>query len=283
MTRSILKALMKPIASRFIVKSERDALDLADRLKTKYGFKATIAQIGETSLKTLDTIYYTEACIGSIYNIMNHDADINVSVKLTSLGMPQYENLLQNNFRRIMEVAAERNVFVRIDMEKAEYIYDTLRLYDNYRYEYDNRGICLQARLHRTIDDVEELCESSLQANVRLCKGAYKDREGSFRDEEVVEANFMNCLEVLREEGNVIAVATSDEYLIEQSKEFMGKDFDEFQFLYGASAPAVDLAKEGYNVRIYIPYGKNWYKYVVRRIQEDPSILKLIFKRRGVR
>jgi len=204
--------------------------------------------------------------------------DSNISVKPTALGLNLSYELFRENLEDVVRHAAERDNFVRIDMEDASTTDDTLRIYRELREAgHDNVGIVLQARLKRTIDDVRALAE--LQPNVRICKGIYLEPpEIAFRDFEAVQASFVQTLKELLEGGSYVGIATHDEWLLEQGKRLvaehgLAREDYEFQMLLGVRLGLGDeLVREGHRLRIYTPFGRHWYSYSLRRLQENPKI-----------
>jgi proline dehydrogenase len=202
----------------------------------------------------------------------------NISVKPTALGLKLGYDLCRENFEDVVRHAAGRGNFVRIDMEDSTTTDETLRLYRELRAAgYDNVGIVLQARLKRTLDDVRALAE--LRPNVRICKGIYVERpEIAFRDFDAVQASFVQALAELLQGGSYVGIATHDEWLLEQGKRLiaergLGRDGYEFQMLLGVRPRLGDqLVREGHRLRIYTPFGRQWYSYSLRRLQENPKI-----------
>jgi proline dehydrogenase len=201
-----------------------------------------------------------------------------VSVKLTALGLKLGYDLCRENLDAVVRHAAARDNFVRIDMEDSSTTDDALRLYRELRAAgHDNVGIVLQTRLKRTLADVRELAE--LRPNVRLCKGIYVEPpEIAYRDFDSVRASFVQALEELLGAGCYAAIATHDEWLVEQGERLvadrgLGRDEYEFQMLLGVRPAMGDaLVRGGHRLRIYTPFGRQWYAYSLRRLQENPKI-----------
>ena len=198
--------------------------------------------------------------------------DANVSVKLTGLGLEVDPVLCRENLTAI----AERGTFVRIDMEDSTTTDATLDLYRELRAEgLDNLGVVLQATLHRTEDDARALAG----ANVRLCKGIYiEPPEISYRDFDEIRASYVRALETLLDGGCYVGIATHDEWLVEEGlRAVRERGLDpgeyEFQMLLGVRPQLGDrLVREGHRLRIYVPFGRQWYEYSLRRLQENPKI-----------
>ncbi len=209
----------------------------------------------------------------------------NVSIKLTQFGLAFDPELAYRNARAIVEEAARRGNFVRIDMEDSAVTQVTLDIFRRLRAEFDldTVGIVLQSYLRRTEQDVRDVL--AIPARVRLCKGAYNEPpEVAFPDKKDVDANYVRCMRLLLSSGVYHGIATHDENMIRATKEFadregIGKDKFEFQMLYGIRRDLQErLAREGYNVRVYVPYGKTWYPYFMRRLAERPANVWFVLK-----
>jgi proline dehydrogenase len=195
-------------------------------------------------------------------------------VKLTGLGLELDLDLCKENLEAVVADAAARGNFVRIDMEDSSTTDDTLRIYRELRREgHENLGVVLQAYLRRTLQDVEGL------DNVRLCKGIYiEPPEIAYREFEVVRANFVRCLAALLDRGAYAGIATHDEFLVEEALRLVhernvDRNRYEFQMLLGVREERADqLVREGHRLRVYVPYGQQWYQYSIRRLQENPKI-----------
>ena len=198
--------------------------------------------------------------------------DSNISIKLTALGLDLDLDLCRENLEAIVTDAQARGNFVRIDMEDSTTTDRTLQLYRDLRaLGHENLGIVVQAYLRRTIDDVDGV------ENVRLCKGIYVEPPAiAYREFEAVRANYVLVLEKLVAQGSYIGIATHDEYLIGEALRIvrdLPRDRYEFQMLLGVRPERADeLVAAGHRVRIYVPYGTQWYEYSLRRLQENPKI-----------
>jgi len=182
------------------------------------------------------------------------------------------------NLERIVRCASERNNFVRIDMEDSSTTSETLAIYRELRAQgHENVGIVLQARLRRTLDDIRELAE--LRPSVRVCKGIYVEPpEIAYQDDQEVRENFVRAVDELLAADSYVAVATHDEWVIDEAQRLFekhrrGRSECEFQMLLGVREHLGDaLVREGHRVRIYVPFGRRWYEYSLRRLQENPAI-----------
>jgi proline dehydrogenase len=202
----------------------------------------------------------------------------NVSVKLTALGLKLDYDVCRENLRTVVEDAASRGNFVRIDMEDSSTTDDTLRLYRELREQgYENVGVVLQAMLRRTVEDIRALAD--LRPSVRLCKGIYLEpAEIAYQDYEAVRAAFVRGLEALLDVECYVGIATHDEWLLHESRRLISmhgleREQYEFQMLLGVRPELGDeLVVEGHRLRIYVPFGRHWYAYSLRRLQENPKI-----------
>jgi proline dehydrogenase len=209
----------------------------------------------------------------------------NVSIKLTQFGLAFDPELAYRNARAIVEEAAQRGNFVRVDMEDSAVTQVTLDIFRRLREEFDLNtvGIVLQSYLRRTEADLRDML--AIPARVRLCKGAYNEPPAvAFPDKKDVDDNYVRCMKLLLQSGTYHGIATHDENMIRATKECaaregIGKERFEFQMLYGIRRDLQEgLAREGYNVRVYVPYGKTWYPYFMRRLAERPANVWFVLK-----
>jgi proline dehydrogenase len=272
------KQVVRRISEHYIAGEELDdALRVVLELNAE-GKLATIDVLGEEVTDPEEARAIAGAYREAIDAFKRGSLDSNISVKPTALGLNLSYELFRENLEDVVRHAAERDNFVRIDMEDSSTTDDTLRIYRELReVGHDNVGIVLQARLKRTIDDVRSLAE--LRPNVRICKGIYLEPpEIAFRDFDAVQASFVQTLEELLDGGSYVGIATHDEWLLEQGKRLvaergLGQDDYEFQMLLGVRPSLGDeLVREGHRLRIYTPFGRHWYSYSLRRLQENPKI-----------
>ena len=269
---------MRRVSSRYIAGEElSDAVRVVRQLNAE-GKLATIDVLGEEITNADEARAIGDAYRDSLDAFEREQLDSNVSVKLTALGLKLGYELCRENLEAVVAHAAERGNFVRIDMEDSSTTEDTLRLYRELRAAgHENVGIVLQARLKRTLADVAAL--AGLRPNVRLCKGIYLEpAEIAFREFDAIRVSFVQVLHALWDAGCYVGVATHDEWLLEEAKRGvdargLGRDEHEFQMLLGVR-PALgdELVREGRRLRIYTPFGRQWYAYSLRRLQENPKI-----------
>jgi proline dehydrogenase len=209
----------------------------------------------------------------------------NVSIKLTQFGLGLDPELAYRNARRIVEDANRRGNFVRVDMEGSDVTQVTIDIFKRLRAEFglNDVGIVLQSYLYRTYADAQELVK--LPARIRICKGAYSEPpEVAFPDKKDVDANYIKVMQLLLASGTYHGIATHDPKMIDATVDFVkregiGKEKFEFQMLYGIRRDLQrQLARDGYNVRIYVPYGKHWYPYFMRRLAERPANVWFVLK-----
>jgi proline dehydrogenase len=279
---TLLPAVPKPVvrrlAGRYIAGDElQDAVDVVRALNAEAKL-ATIDVLGE-EITSLDDARAIAGSYHDVFETIDREAlDANVSVKLTGLGLNLSPDVCRESLEALVADAAARDNFVRIDMEDSSTTSDTLRLYRELRDAgHEPVGIVLQATLKRTLADVDALAD--LRPNVRLCKGIYiEPPEIAFREYEAVRANFVRVLDALLDAGCCVGIATHDEWLVERAREAiaergLGRDEYEFQMLLGVRPELGDrLVEEGHRLRIYVPFGTHWYRYSLRRLQENPKM-----------
>jgi proline dehydrogenase len=275
--------LARRFALRFVAGETLEQAVQAIRALNAKGIKATFDQLGEN----INTAAEARAAANSYIDILNKiestRIDSNVSLKLTQMGLDVDEDLCYDNVSRICARAYELDTFVRLDMESTAYTDRTLEMFRKLWHTsgYRNVGVVLQAYLYRTEEDVREM--NRLGARVRLCKGAYNEpAEVAFPKKAEVDRNYAKLATLLLREGNYPGIATHDARLIEFVKRYTAKNAIapakfEFQMLYGVRRELqVGLAQEGYNMRVYVPYGQEWYPYFMRRLAERPANVMFI-------
>jgi len=240
------------------------------------GLQATVDVLGEEVSRPEEAEAIAGAYHDALEAIEQDALAANVSVKLTALGATIDPALCRSLTERVLRDASARGIFVRLDMEDSSMTDDTLALYRALRADgHDGVGIVLQSALRRTLDDIASL--AGLQPSVRLCKGIYLEPASiAFQEPDVIRKSFVACLDALLAAGSRVAIATHDEWLLERSLERvrgLGEDAYEFQMLLGVRVGrGRELAAAGHVLRVYVPYGKRWYEYSLRRLQENPSV-----------
>src|ERR1043165_1303531 len=209
----------------------------------------------------------------------------NVSIKLTQLGLGLDPELPYRSARRVVEEGERRGNFVRVDMEASNVTQVTIDIFKRLRAEFglNDVGIVLQSYLRRTLDDAKELLK--IPARIRICKGAYNEGpDVAFPDKKDVDENYVRVMQLLLSSGTYHGIATHDERMIDATinfaeRERIGKEAFEFQMLYGIRRDLQEqLARDGYNMRVYVPYGKHWYPYFMRRLAERPANIWFVMK-----
>jgi len=275
--------LARKLASRFVAGETIDEAMATVRELNTSNLSASLDLLGESVLHAKEAQRACRAYLDLLERIHGTKANANVSVKLTQMGLDIDEQLCVGNMRAIIGKAKQYDSFVRIDMEQSSYSVKTLQLFTDVFYpEFGNAvGVVLQSYLRRTAADVEAMI--ALGARVRLCKGAYKEPEDvAFPKKSDVDANYITCMERLLERGNYPGVATHDVKIIDHAKTFTKKkgisaERFEFQMLYGVRRDLqYRLRREGYNMRVYVPFGTHWYPYLMRRLAERPANIAFI-------
>ncbi len=270
--------LARRFASRFVAGETVDTAVAAVRGLNAVRISASLDLLGESVKDPAEAREARDVYLETLDRIRSTGVDSNVSVKLTQMGLDIDESLCVENMRAIIAKAKAYGSFVRIDMEGSAYTENTLELFRRHFFpEYGNTvGVVLQSYLRRTERDVKEMI--ALGARVRLCKGAYKEPpELAFPSKRDVDANYVACLERLMERGNYPGVATHDARIIQHAKAFARRqgippDRYEFQMIYGVRRDLQQaLRREGYKLRVYVPFGDHWYPYLMRRLAERPA------------
>jgi proline dehydrogenase len=275
---AVPRPVVRRLSSRYIAGSEcSDAMQVVRRLNAA-GKSATIDVLGEEVHNPEEVRAFTAAYRDVLAELEREGLDSTVSVKPTALGLKIDVELCRGEVGAVVRDAAGRGSHVTIDMEDSTTTDATLDVYRELRAEgLDQVGIVLQASLRRTVADVEALAE--LRPHTRLCKGIYVEPEEiQFRDYEAVRASFVRALEGLLDAGCYVGIATHDEWLVDEGRRLvrergLGPDRYEFQMLLGVRPELGDrLVREGHGVRVYVPFGRYWYEYSLRRLQENPKI-----------
>jgi proline dehydrogenase len=275
---AVPRPVVKRLSQRYIAgASLEDAVAVVKALN-EAGKMATIDVLGEEITRREEATALLAEYEDVFETIEREELDSNVSVKLTGLGLNLDHEFCRENVAELVREAAARANFVRIDMEDSSTTSETLEIYRELRGEgLENLGVVLQAYMKRTLTDVAELAE--LRPNVRVCKGIYVESpDVAFQEFETVRLNFVEAVRSLLDLGAYVAVATHDDWVIGEAlalieERGLAPTAYEFQMLLGVRPELGDeLVREGHRLRIYVPYGRQWYEYSLRRLQENPKI-----------
>jgi proline dehydrogenase len=278
MLPAVPRPLVQKLSERYIAGPElKDARETVRKLNAE-GKVATIDVLGEEITTEEEAAAIVRAYLDVFADIERCGLDSGVSVKLTALGLNLDYDVCRTNLRTVVEDAASLGNFVRIDMEDSSTTDDTLHLYRELREEgHDNVGVVLQAMLRRTADDIAGLAD--LRPSVRLCKGIYVEPpELAYQDFDEVRASYVRALDALLTAGGHVGIATHDEWLLDEGRRLVAEhelapDAYEFQMLLGVRPElGTGLVREGHRLRIYVPFGRHWYEYSLRRLQENPKL-----------
>lgn len=275
--------LFRPIVKRFIAGET-----LAEAMKTakglaEQGFLVSLDLLGENVATAEEAEQSTQNYLDVINQIgaSQHKTAINISIKLTALGLDQGLDLAETNYRKLLEAAKPHNIFIRADMEGSPYTQVTIDLVRKVRLDYPNTGTVLQSYLYRTDSDLDLLMAD--KCRLRIVKGAYLEPESIAHPEKaVVDKQYIEHAKKLLTRGYYPAIASHDEHIINQLKEFaeqrgISRNGYEWQMLFGIRRDLQSqLHDEGYNVRVYLPFGDAWYPYFTRRLAERPANLLFI-------
>jgi proline dehydrogenase len=277
------KAIVGRVASRYVAGETLDDAVNAVRTLNSQGAMATIDVLGEEVHEREKAIQAVEEYIRVFEAISAQKLDSNVSIKPTMLGLKIDEGFCRDNIERLVATAREHGNFLRIDMEDHTTTDATLRIYRDLHARYGNVGVVLQAYMRRTLRDIDELPEQG--ANVRICKGIYVEpRQIAWKGYDTVRANFVEALEKLIVRGVYPAIATHDEYLACRGvalvdKHGLARDRYEFQMLHGVDEELRRiLISGGHRLRVYVPYGRDWHPYSIRRLRENPEVARHVLK-----
>jgi proline dehydrogenase len=284
---SAVELMPKPVvgffSSRYIAgENIEDAIKVTRELNNQ-GIYTTIDVLGESIKNREEAAVCLNDALSVLETISTFSLKANISIKPTQMGLAIDEEFAYKQVRTIVQKAEDYNNFVRIDMEDSPYTDATFRLLRKLKQEYENVGVVVQAYLKRTYDDVVVL--NKIGTNYRLCKGIYVESSSiAYKDKELIRKNYVKDLEIMLKNGNYVGIATHDEYLIKEAyrliKEMnIPKDKFEFQMLLGVREDLRNkINNDGYKVRIYVPFGKDWYAYSTRRLKENPAMAGHVMK-----
>ena len=281
--------LFKKLTTRFIAGESIDEAIAAIREVNARGCSASFDHLNESVSSVAETEAEVQEYIDVLTRIDETGINSNISIKLTQFGLVIDPERAYLNARRVVEEAARRGNFVRVDMEDSQVTQATIDVFKRLRAEFglNDVGIVLQSYLYRTMDDARDLLK--IPARIRLCKGAYNEPpEVAYPDKKDVDDSYVRVMQLLLSSGTYHGIATHDPKMIDATidyaqREGVGKDAFELQMLYGIRRDLQEqLARDGYGLRVYVPYGKHWYPYFMRRLAERPAniwfVLKNLFK-----
>jgi len=279
----------KKLTTRFVAGENIEEAIAAIRKINERGCTASFDHLNESVTAETETAAEVQEYLTVLSRIGETGIRSNVSIKLSQFGLQIDPELTYRNARTVVQDAASRGNFVRIDMEGSEVTQLTIDIFKRLRAEFglNDVGIVLQSYLRRTMDDARELLK--IPARIRICKGAYKELpEVAFPDKQDVDENYVGVMQLLLSSGTYHGIATHDPKMIEATidyveREQISKDAFEFQMLYGVRRDLQEkLTRAGYHVRVYVPYGEHWYPYFMRRLAERPAnvwfVMKNLFK-----
>jgi proline dehydrogenase len=270
--------LARRFASRFVAGETVETGVGAAKALSRRGITSSLDLLGESVTAESEAVAARDLYLRMLDRMAESGVEVNVSVKLTQMGLDIREDLCRANMTAILDRAKTHNGFVRLDMEGSDYTQRTLDFFTQHLYPSfaAHCGVVIQSMLRRSAADIERLI--AMRARVRLCKGAYlESAEVAFPDKADVDANYVRLMERLLREGNYPGLATHDEKIIAKARELVKResipeDRFEFQMLYGVRRDMQErLRQAGHRMRVYIPFGTQWYPYLMRRLAERPA------------
>ncbi|MBV8696049.1 MAG: proline dehydrogenase family protein [Chloroflexi bacterium] len=269
------------VSRRFVAGEALNEAVQATRVLNSKSIQATLNLLGENVSDEKQARAATQTYITMLDAIKQADIDANISVKLTALGLDISQPLCEENTRAILQHAQHGPIFVCIDMEESRYTEQTVDITLRMHEQFGHVGTVIQAYLYRSMQDIERLTAQNVR--VRLVKGAYKESKAvAFQHKSEVDINYAKLMMPLLVHGNFPAIATHDEAIIDATCTYVSdygisKSAFEFQMLYGVRRDLQEkLVHQGYNVRVYVPYGSQWYPYLIRRMAERPANLMFV-------
>jgi proline dehydrogenase len=280
---AIPRPVVRRISRRYIAGDTLEEAVATVRDLNRSGCVATIDLLGESTQSKADAARTLREYEKVIDVLDKHDLESGISVKLTGLGLTINEELCRANLEQIVSYVGEKGRFVRVDMEDSPYTSVTLDMVIDLHERHENVGAVIQAYMRRSLDDVVRLTEAGI--SVRLCKGIYDEpRRIAYKDFDTVRENYRLLLEELLRGGSYVGIATHDEFLVWHALRLIHqlevpKDRYEFQMLLGVDEELRGiLVGAGHKLRVYVPFGKDWYEYSSRRLKENPKIAGYVAK-----
>jgi len=281
------KPLVRRFAMRYIAGEELDDAVRVVRAINSNQMMGTMDVLGENVSTREESLAAVGECEEVLHSINKHHLGANLSIKLTQFGLKIDEEFCHSNVKRLLEIASGYNNFIRMDMEDSSTTSETLELYGRLRSEgFENVGVVIQANMRRSEEDVRKLV--SMKSNIRLCKGAYIEPEAiALKGKEEIRLNYLKLLKMLLKGKCYVGIATHDDFLIGdayqtiQEMNLQESDY-EFQMLHGVRMKLRDkIVADGHRLRVYVPFGRSWYAYSIRRFKENPqmvwNVLQAIF------
>jgi proline dehydrogenase len=269
------------VSRRFVAGEVLDDAIEATRALNQRGMHVSLDHLGENVTHAEEARSATQDFITALDTIKKSSIDANISIKLTALGLDISQQLCEENVSRLLEHAHTYSIFVRIDMEGSAYTEQTVDIVLRMHKQFEHVGTVIQSCLYSGKKDVEQLIAQGVR--VRLVKGAYKEPKTIAMQEKAdVDHNYVQLMMMLLLRGNYPAIATHDEAIINATCKYardhgISKEAFEFQMLYGIRRDLQEkLVRQGYNMRIYVPYGSQWYPYLMRRMAERPANLVFV-------
>ncbi len=278
------KGFVKRFAMRYIAGEHiEDARRVVQKLNSER-MTATVDVLGENVTTKEEAALSSDAAVAVLRMIDDNKLDANLSIKLTQFGLNIDRDFCFQNVLRVMDTARKYGNFVRIDMEDSGVTTATLDIYERFRKAgFENTGVVIQAYLRRSEEDLRRLIE--MKASVRLCKGIYiEPEEIAYKQRDEIRKNYVKLMTMLIEGGCRIGIATHDDVLVNAAYDLLGrdhlqKDSYEFQMLYGIRSDLRDrIVADGHRLRVYVPFGKQWYAYSMRRFKENPQVAGYVFR-----
>src|SRR5438874_6277843 len=271
----------RAVSRRFVAGEVIDDAIEATRALNQMKMHVSLDHLGENVSDAKEAISAAQDYINILDRIKQAGVDANISIKLTALGLDISQELCEQNLIRILEHAQQFPIFVRIDMEGSAYTEQTVDITLRMHERFEHVGTVIQSCMYRSKKDTEQLITQGVR--VRLVKGAYKEPKSvAFQNKSEVDHSYVQLMMMLLLKGNYPAIATHDEAIINATCKYardhgIGKDAFEFQMLYGIRRDLQEkLVSQGYNMRIYVPYGSQWYPYLMRRLAERPANLMFV-------
>jgi proline dehydrogenase len=271
----------RSVSRRFVAGEALDDAIQATRVLNQRGMHVSLDHLGENVSDAREAKSAARDYITILDTIKQTGVDANISIKLTALGLDISQELCEENVCNILENAGKYSIFVRIDMEGSAYTEQTVDIALRMHRQFEHVGTVIQSCLYRSKQDVEHLIAQGVR--IRLVKGAYQEpKEVAFQNKSDVDDNYVQLMRMLLLKGNYPALATHDEAIINAACKYardhgISKEAFEFQMLYGIRRDLQEkLMSQGYNMRIYVPYGSQWYPYLMRRLAERPANLMFV-------